>query len=425
MSLEDRRVYQENCIRCSQCKFVPVPKSRDFAGLCPSIDYGEFHAYSGGGKVITSYALANGKAQLTERLVESVYACTMCGACDTACKTNLGDNVEPLDTLYELRAYMASKKRVPPAQLQLVDRLRRDGSHLGPRSERSLWAEGLQLKDATRDRVDVLLHVGGCNAHDRAQWRDLRALVRLLQRAGVDIGIAYDAESDAGDLAYDIGFQDDTRALAAQHEQLLKTSGASVLLVASAGAYAAFRNLYPRLGVSLGVRVVHATEYVEELFSSGRLQPGTGRPGKVTYHDPCRLGRLSEPYTKWEGKWVTVLNTVVVPDSARPVRYGTEGNYEVPRRLLGRIKGVELVEMERNREFAYCCGAGGGTAQAFPDMASKAALTRLKEAAATGATCVVTACAGCQRHLADTAEAHNIPLSVRSIFELLLDEAAA
>lgn len=426
MSLQDRRLYQEACTRCSQCKFVPAPQSRAFATTCPSIDFGHFHSYSGGGKVITSYALMAGQAAVTERLVDSVYACTMCGACDTACKTNQGDNVEPLDTLYALRAHLAAGGHVPAKQQALVDRLRQEGSPHGPRRERSLWAAGLDLKDATKTPVEVLLHVGGDHAHDRRQWPQLKALVRLLQAARVDFGIAYDEESDAGELAHDLGFEDDARALARHQQQLLRRSQATVLLAASAGAYAAFRNVYPRLGITLdGVHVVHSTDYVESLLASGRLTLRARHAGTVTYHDPCKLGRLSEPYTPWQGEWVTVLNVMSVPDSPRPVRFGNEGNYEAPRKLLRHVDGLQLVEMERQRAFSYCCGAGGGAAEAFPEMAEAAGVQRLKEAQATGASTLVTACAGCQRHLAATAAAHGIDLDVRGVFELLVQDLQA
>lgn len=425
MTLEDRRGYQEACTRCSQCKFVPMPDSKEFSSICPSIDYGHFHAYSGSGKIITSYALREGRVEVTPKLIDSVYACTACGGCDISCKTNMGDEVEPLDTIYELRAHLAKHGHVPANCAQMIARLERDGSHLGGRTERSHWAGGLGIKDATREPVAVLLHVGGENAFDRAQWPQLQALVRLLQAAGVDFGIAYDAESDAGGLAYDLGFQDVTLKLAKQQQRLLQQSGAQVLLVAGADAYTAFRSFYPRLGVSFdGVRVLHATEFVEELLKSGRLQLSAAAQTKVTYHDPCRLGRLSEPYKPWKGQRITVLNTMVVPDSRRQVRFGNDGQYEAPRQLLRRIEGLELVEMERNRQFAYCCGASAGVPEAYPEMAQMAAVNRLREARKTGASCVVTACAGCQRHLGTVAAEHSIDIEVRGVFELLANSLA-
>lgn len=422
MSLEDRRPYLEACTRCSQCKFVPVPASREFSSICPSIDHGQFHAYSGGGKVITSYALHSGVATITPQVVDSVYACTMCGGCDVACKVNMGEEVEPLDSLYELRAHLVREGAAPAPLAGQVDALRREGSHLGQRAERSLWAEGLGLKDATAERVDVLLHVDGENAFDRAQWPQLQALVRMLQAAGVDFGIAYDAERDSGGFAFDLGFQDEARELARHQQQLLAQSGATILLCAGAGAYAAFRGHYPRLGVALdGVRIVHSTEYVAELLDTGRLRLQASARLTATYHDPCRLGRLSETVEPWSGGTIDVLNILTVPDGTRPVRFGVNGQYEAPRRLLRHIAGLDLVEMERNREFAYCCGAGAGVAEAYPAMGETAAVGRLNEARATGAACVVTACGGCQRHLAATASAHAMDIEVRGIFEVLAD----
>lgn len=420
MSIEDLRSHQEACTRCSQCKFVPMPESPSFATLCPSIDHGLFHAFSGGGKLITAYALSQGRAAVNERLVESVYACTMCGACDTACKTNMGDLVEPLDTLYELRAELAAGGHVPDAVAEAMRCIRQEGSRFGPRSERGRWAQGLDLPDVTRTRVDVLLHVGDGNAHDRAAWPQLHTLVRLLRQAGVTVGIAHEAESDAGGFAHDTGFRDDARRLAEQMAERLQRSGATVLLSACAEAYAAFRHHYPRLGVSLhGARVVHATEYLLELIDAGRLVLSAAREVTATYHDPCRLGRLSEPYQPWRGRWTTVMNTLAVPDSPRPVRFGNGGQYDAPRRLLGHVQGLRLVEMERNRLFAYCCGAGAGAGEAYPDMARKAAVQRLQEARATGADTLVTACSGCQRHLSAVAANEGIELEVQGVFDLL------
>ncbi|HWH81517.1 MAG TPA: (Fe-S)-binding protein, partial [Burkholderiaceae bacterium] len=218
----------------------------------------------------------------------------------------------------------------------------------------------------------------------------------------------------------DLGFQDDALQLANSHAQLVRQSGASVLLSACAEAYAAFRNHYPRMGVALaGVRVVHSTDFLDELLHSGKLSLSVSNALTVTYHDPCRLGRLSEPFKPWKGEWITVMNTMLASDSPRPVRFGNDGNYEAPRRLLGRVQGLELVEMERNRQFAYCCGAGAAAPQAYPKMADMAAINRLREAEATGASCVVTACAGCQRHLADAARAHGMAIEVRSVLDLL------
>lgn len=420
MSLEDRRTYQEACSRCSQCKFLPMPESQAFSTICPSIDHGQFHAFSASGKVITSHALLENKAVINDRMVESVYACTMCGACDAACKTNMGDLVEPLDSMYELRAHLAATDQVPSAVAKAIARLRSDGSHLGLRNERSRWAEGLKIPDATRQPVDVLLYIGGVNAYNLAAWPQLHTVVHLLRQAGIHFGIAYNAESDAGGYAYDTGFQADAKVLAQSMANLVQSSGAKVLLSACAEAYSAFRNIYPRVGVSLGdVHIVHTTDFLLQLVESGKLPLLASRQATITYHDPCRLGRLSEPYKSWNGKWTVAMNALSVSDSQRPVRFGNNGNYDAPRKLLRRIEGLTMVEMERNKLFSYCCGAGAGASEAYPEMADKAGIQRLREAEATGASILVTACTGCQRHLAQTAKDNGIAIEVQGVFELL------
>jgi len=420
MALADRTMYQELCSRCSQCKFVPAPASHEFSSACPSIDYGNFHAYSGGGKLITGYALARSAVLPTPDAIDSVFACTRCGACDTACKTNMGDDVEPLDTLYELRAWMAERVHLPAVLSDMVAQIVQEGSHRGRRDQRDHWAEGLGIKDATCETAEVLLHVGDENAHDPETWPRLHALVDILRVAGIDFAIAGNLENSSGGLAFDLGYPDVARDLAKQQQALLKSCGASVLLTASAEAYAAFRNVYPRVGMDLGeVRILHVTEFLSQLVGEGRIELHTRQPVKATYHDPCRLGRLSERFKPWSGNRLTVQNTLHVYDSARPQRFGTHGQYDAPRGLLKQVEGIELVEMERNREFAFCCGAGSGVPEAYPEMADMAAVSRLKEAVHTGATHLVTACGGCRKHLASAAARHGIAIEVCEIVDFV------
>ena len=425
MSLEERKRYIARCPRCSQCKWMPAPKSQEFAPICPSIQYGNFHSYSAGGKGFTAYALAENRIGVSEEMLRSVYACTMCGACDTACKTNFGDNVEPLDTLYALRNAVVAKGHALPAHLDIMENLHREGNPFGkPRNDRGRFSKGLGLKDITRDRAEVFLHVGCSMAYDESQWPNLRFGIDLLKRAGIDFGVAADAELNNGGLAYDLGFQDEARELARANIELILSSGATTLVTFCAESYAAFKNIYPRLGLSLGaLRVVHITEYLGELFQNGRLELDTGADAIVTYHDPCKLGRLSEPYEPWNGEWRTVFNVVYVAEPPRKVLFGIDGNYEAPRQLLRMIKGVSLVEMQRSREVSYCCGAGGGAKEAFPDFAAQTARDRLAEAETTGASLLVTACSTCQRHLRDVAQETGAKLQVKGLLEFMSESA--
>lgn len=410
-----------HCWRCSHCKWTPSPKSNAFAHACPSIQWGQFHAYSGGGKVITAFALKEGEAQYTETALQSVFACTMCGACDTSCKTNNAELVEPLSILYALRAHIAQEGHSLPVHLQMRDNLRQHGNALGrPRNERSLWSEGLALKDALAEQVDVLLLIGCDYAFDQALWPELHAIVRLLRSAGVDFGVAHAAEVSTGEGAYDLGFQDDARELATQMAQVIARSGARQVVSFSASSFAGIRNIWPRLGLpTLAQPILHVTEFIDDLFEAGRLTLLKGEPVTVTYHDPCKLGRLSEQAVPSDTRWTKVLNTMSVHEAPKQVLFGNDGVYEPPRRLLERVAGLQLVEMDRNRVGSYCCGGAGGAPEAFPDFARFAAQNRLDEARSTGAEVLATACGGCRRHLADVASATGGNIRVMGLFEIL------
>ena len=113
--------------------------------------------------------------------------------------------------------------------------------------------------------------------------------------------------------------------------------------------------------------VLHTLELAARLIKDGRLELTKPVPLTVTYHDPCHLGRQGEPYVPWEGVEKKIYGQAVVYDPPRPRYNGAQGIYQAPRDVLAAIPGVELVEMERNREAAWCCGAGGACREAFPE----------------------------------------------------------
>lgn len=417
MTLEKQRWNIEQCNRCHQCKASPVQTSKKFAPLCPSIEYGQFHAYSASGKIIAGYALMNGRAGYSEEMLDAVTTCTLCGACDTACQFILGDLVQPLDGIYALRERMFADGKVPAAQRRLLDNIASHGNAEGrPAADRTAWAKGLKLTDATSEPVDVLLHIGGANAFDESQWPGLVGTVAALGKAGVSFGTLGDQEPDAGSLAFELGHRALAKACAEETVRLARASGARLLVTCDASAIAAFRNFYPRMGMTLDpIRVLHVSEYLQELADAGQWQVAAANEEVVTYHDPCRLGRLSEPYEPWEGEWTTVMKGMRVAVPPRPHRFGLGGVYDAPRELLKAVPGTRLVEMERKREFSYCCGAGGGGKEAHPEFAEQAALHRLEEAVSTGATTLVSSCATCTRHLGTVAEKHGVGIRVTDL----------
>jgi Fe-S oxidoreductase len=404
------------CSRCNYCRCVPVPKSDEFANICPSIQYGKRFGYTGGGKMIIGYGLADKQFDYSPEVIDTIYSCTMCGACDVACKTNTSDLIEPLSALYEVRKLCVDSGNVPEALQTTLANLRAHGNASGrPASEREKWAEGLLLAASSDKNPEaILLHIGD-GAFDPAQWEGMRYAVSRMRDAGVALACGGSAEPDCGGLAFDIGDHPLARSLAERTRDFFRTSGAARVVTFSDAAFMAFRAIYPRLGVSLdGIEIVHITQWLE------RQSPGVAvKVGEVvTYHDACRLGRLSEQVVPWHGEWATTLNTLPVRTPEPAIRYGTDGVYDEPRALLEQA-GAQLVEMERTREFAYCCGAGGGGAEANPAFARMAGLERLKEAAATGADTMVTSCGGCTSHMNSLAAEAGLPIRVVGLLDYL------
>jgi Fe-S oxidoreductase len=139
----------------------------------------------------------------------------------------------------------------------------------------------------------------------------------------------------------------------------------------------------------------------------------------VTYHDPCHLGRLGEPWVAWDG----VISTKPaerwrhIPE--KTIRKGTHSVYEPPRNVLRSIPGLKLVEMTRIKEYTWCCGAGGGVADAYPEFSEWTAAERIEEAKDTGAEALVTACPWCIRNFKDAMQESGDPLPVYDVVELL------
>ncbi len=415
MALADYQRDMEGCSRCSSCKWVPFNqvKSWRFAKNCPSVTKHNLHAYSGSGKMIMGLSMLTGRSQLNETVAEIIYRCQLCGACDTACKV-YRDDIDLTDVLLALRAHCVEQGELIPEHMMTIDALKREDNVFGePKAKRGDWAEGLDVKDVSRERATVLFHAGCRYSYDPDLRDTVRGAVRLLRSAGVDLGIAGANEACCGGRAFELGYQGESENFADDMVSRVKASGASVLVTACSDCYAAFNYLYPRMDKELGVELYHITQYLEKLAEEGRLRLRERVPKLVTYHDPCHLGRKSEPFTgHWQG------DKLLRPINLK--RTGKKGIYEAPRNIIRSIPGLELVEMERIKGYAWCCGAGGGVLEAFPEFAAWTAAERIEEALSTGAEALVTACPWCLRTLKDAVEETGACLEVYDLTELAL-----
>lgn len=418
MALEDYRRDIEGCSRCSSCKWVPFNqiKSWRFAKNCPSIYRHNFHTYSGSGRMVIGLSLMEGRAELDETVAEIIYRCQLCGACDSACKT-YRDDIDISEVLLELRAFCVESGELLVEHMAMIDAMKREGNTLGePKDRRGDWAQGLDVKDVNSETCDVLFHAGCRYSFDPDARDTVRGDLQLLRSAGLDVGIAGREEACCGGRAYELGYRGEASNYADDVLNRVKSSGARTLVTACADCYSHFKYIYPKIGKELPVEVLHVSQVMEKLLESGRLRFRNELPLSVTYHDPCHLGRKSEPFTGiWEG------DKLDRPMSLK--RSGRKGIYDAPRNVLGAIPGIELTEMERIREYAWCCGAGGGVLEAFPDFAASTTTERIEEALATGAEALITACPWCLRVFKDTVAETSADIAVYDLADLALMSA--
>jgi Fe-S oxidoreductase len=368
-----------------------------------------FDAYSGQGLLNIAQEVLEGTLELTPELVEAVYTCTTCGACDTNCKSIR--DMEVLETILALRRrIVAAGLDLPQAHREIAEHIAATHNMYGlPHEQRFAW-----LTDAAPlvAGADTVYFVG-----DRTAYKDpdvARNTVRILAAAGVPFTVLYADEWNDGNLLWRTGQVAAAADVALHNIEALHALGAETVVCSDAESLSVMRDFYPRVAEP-GFVTRHITEVVADALQAGRLRFTRRVDRQVTYHDPCYLGRLSEPYIHWEGE-IRAFNRHVPPKSWRR---GGGGIYDAPRAVLRAVPGLQVTEMVRHAEASLCCGGGGGVAESFPAFAQWVARARLSEAAATGAEAVVSAAPLCSCTLRDAIGAGSV--TVADITQIIVD----
>lgn len=413
MALENYRYDAEYCPRCSNCKWVDhvYMKSHRFATICPSSARYFFDAYSAQGRMDLALALLNGNVGYSPTVLDVIYKCTLCGACDTMCKRNI--DLEILEVLKGLREKIFQGRKEPKAHISVVKGTKRfDNPWSIPRSVKTGWRKGFSVKDV-KEGAAVLFYVG-CLPEGKSQYRLPQLALRILTKAHIDVGVLGAEEKCCGSLAYQVGDREVSVDLIRKNIETFNGLGIQELVTSCAMCYGMFKAVYPAYG-KLNFGVFHLVEYIDRLIRDERLRFNKAVNLKVTYHDPCHLGRQGESYIPWEGTR-TEFGRLVPP---KEFRRGTLGIYEPPRNILRRIPGVKFVEMERIKENAWCCGAGGGVRVAYEDFALWTASERLEEVKTSGAEGLVTCCPHCEQNFSDAIKQNEEKIKVYDILDLV------
>ena len=324
-----------------------------------------------------------------------LWSCTSCGACVQQCPVD----IEHVDHIVDMRRYAILVESNFPAELNgLFKGLENKGNpwNMSPNA-RMDWAKGLDFEVKvvgetieSLEEVDWLFWVGCAGAYEDRAKKTTRAVAELLDMAGVSFGVLGNGETCTGDPARRAGNEFVFQGLAQQNVETLKEAKVKKVVSTCAHCFNTLKNEYKDFGIEL--EVVHHTQLLNRLVREGKLTPvkdGAGAAKRsITYHDPCYIGRHN-------------------------------GVYSPPRELLQVLPGADFVEMERNSERSFCCGAGGARMWMEENLGERINVNRTVEAVGTGADQIAVGCPFCRVMLSDGLTAQQAKGEAREEVEVL------
>jgi len=304
---------------------------------------------------------------LTNFESEETWLCTTCGACVSQCPRG----VEITDFMKDLRRIIVEYGAgyYPKSLRTAMSSIASLGNPFGePLKKRATWVKTLNIKPFTKG-MELLYFLGCFPAYDPRVRKVAQDIIGILKKVGVDFGILGSQESCCGESVRKAGNEELFRSLAHSNIHAFAENGVKKIITTSPHCYHTFKNEYPQFGVDL--EVTHYTQYLAQLIKEGRLKFSKALNRKVTYHDPCYLGRHN-------------------------------GIYEEPREILRSIPGLELIEMPDSGQKSVCCGGGGGRIWLETKKEERLTNVRLEQAIETGANVLAVSCPYCLTNFEDS-----------------------
>ena len=426
------------CIHCKACRFaysgepdrkgIGEYKGKLYEGMvqsCPAgIEYG-WEAYWNAGKVWIARAILEGDLKPNEDVANVVYPCITCGMCGAQCE----NQVRTVDIIEAIRGAVIEAGVKPMGVHQKMKEFNiAEGNAYGSKKEDRLkWAVDAGFEPAINTETKIGYFVG-CTAAYR-QTNIAVATMNLLKKIGYDVSILSE-ESCCGSPFFRTGLIDEAQRTMVNNLQLFQNF--DIIIFSCAGCYRTFTVDYPKwieimqkkktLPAELEIppkwKTLHAMELISKLVADGKvtLKENPELAGKVvTYHDPCHTGRH---FGQWfKERLIEESNNLMM--DMRAIDKITNEWFEVPRRIIKAIPGIEFREMYRIKMDSFCCGAGGGVKGQYPDFSMRTASLRLDEANAVGADYILTECPFCWRNLSDANDQFKHNLKVMTILEML------
>ena len=388
----------EQCIHCGTCK--SWYQSKYWERVCPSGEWKNFDPYYLSGKMQLALGLINGRVKWSSQIARPFFECTLCGACSEQCHVVETNGYRPIfdlaiPLLEAVRADAVSRGLGPEEHQRMGKAIATSYNPYDEKhADRTAWLKEAVGEFQPSGKPDFVYFVG-CTASYR-QRNIAIATAKAFQKLGLNFAVL-DDEYCCGSPLLRTGQWNPVRDLARHNIEEVKKTGATTIVSSCPGCYKSWTHDYARenyggvLGIEHDFKVLHTTQLFADMLEKGDLKFRNSIDATVTYHDPCHMGR----------------------------NLGDKAIYDAPRKLLCAIPGVKLVEMERNREVAWCCGSGGGVRSAFSDFALWTGKERVTEAKETGAGTLASTCPFCQRNLSDSSKALGMNMEIADVVELV------
>ncbi|NVM55568.1 MAG: (Fe-S)-binding protein [Candidatus Helarchaeota archaeon] len=349
-------------------------------GVCPVYEHSPgFEPYHARGRLRVLYGILEGTLEPSEELARVWFQCNTCGSCHTICHQSYDENInwficnfiDHIKIWEAFRADLVELGFEMPRHKDLIQSIQdAHNPYFEQHEDRAKWLEGREFPD----KAETAYYMGCTEPYRLPEYA--KEMIKILDASGVDYTILHPDEWCCGSIALRTGHLKTAEELAKHNVERIQNAGAKNVVIHCAGCYRTFKIDYPEIVGPLPFKVYHATEFFLDLVNQGKLKLSKPIDKKVTYHDPCHLGRHSNIY-------------------------------DAPREILQKIPGIEFVEMKRIKENAWCCGAGGGVKSAFSELAVEIAQDRILEAEEQDVKTIVTACPFCINNLREGAKSLN------------------
>ncbi len=380
MGLEEYREIIHRCFRCGYCKLTSDYNWRGFN--CPEYNRFKVESYSPGGMLWLSYAaFVTGELKPDQHLSEIIYSCSMCGNCSAQCRFKFGTMVTEMLRRTREEIVENHPELIPSIVKRFFQNVFKYGNPYGSVEEN----ENLKSEIPLFNEQEYLLFISPLSFFDPLVTESALSLIRLFKKLNISFGTpGYEEICDGNEILM-LGEKYLFKEIKKRNIEFMHSKGVKKIVTYSPHTYNAMKNYYKLEGIE----VLHYTQLLAEKVKKIRIKERFDK--KITYHDPCFLGRYN-------------------------------GIYEEPRKILRYVAEENFVEMPRNRENSFCCGGGGGNF--YTDFVGggkdSPPRVRIREALSTGAEVVAVACPICKMMLTSGVKDEAADLNVLDISEILL-----